>query len=183
MRNAAAFLTKLRRCSSPFCAMQMGDGQPITLAFALLQRNPDDQTKQRNRPERTWGRCLRGKEGFVPHVLARENRRSEVVSAGECHHPFRVRHSREKRYLNPHTQEVGCGDEGNQPSRGYFNDLDSPEVSLVEQTLKVVLSEDADSRDSSAPVAAFPYCWCASGACRLEHRATPQQATTKDLGQ
>jgi hypothetical protein len=121
----------------------------------------------------------------VPQVHVLRQSQSQIRSGVRWRLPslLRVGHSREKRYLNRGSREVECGDEENQRSRGYFNDLDSPEVSLVEQTLKVVLSEDADSRDSSSPVAAFPYCWCASGACRLEHLATPQQATTKDLGQ
>ncbi len=105
------------------------------------------------------------------------------MSAGECHHSSELGTAAKKRYLNRRSREVACGGEGSQRSRGYFNDLDSPEVSLVEQTLKVVLSEDADSRDSSSPVAALPYRWRVSGACRLEHLATPQPATTRDLGQ
>ncbi len=54
--------------------------------------------------------------------------------------------------------------------------------SSTDPNLKLVQSEDADSRDSSSPVAARPYCWCASGACRLERLATQQRATTKHLG-
>jgi hypothetical protein len=49
--------------------------------------------------------------------------------------------------------------------------------------LKLVQREGADSRDASSPVAARPYCWSASGACRLELLATPQRAPTKHSGQ